>query len=140
MSGLRDRVLEILVGDSEMNGYGYDADSLYPAFGRDGAPETVEGRTFGIIRWGITERGYGRVNATSMELWLYNKDRFYSPIEGGLKRARALLAPMEATQVSALENAWVVGVEWQGAGPDGFDDLYQAVVRSESYRFTASGN
>lgn len=123
-----------------MNGAGYDADSLYAQFSRDAPPETVEGRTFGVLKWGTTERGVGRVASTTLELWLYNKAPDYAPIGDGLLRARVLLDELVGTNVDAAENAWVLGVRWEGAGPDGYDDMYQAVLRSESYTITASGN
>lgn len=140
MNGLKKITLERLAADSVMNGFGYDADSLYPQFSRDAPPESVEGRTFGVLKWGTTERGVGRVATVTLELWLYNKDRDYEPIGGGLLRARAVLAGLEAIRVDAAEDAWVLGVRWEGAGPDGYDDMYQAVLRSESYSITASGN
>ena len=140
MNGLRKIAFDRLAADSEMNGFGYDADSLYPQFSRDAPPEQVEGRRFGILKWGTAERGVGRVNPVTLELWFYNKDRDYDPIGGALLRARSILAGLEAVQVDAAEDAWVLGVRWEGAGPDGYDDMYQAVLRSESYTITASGN
>lgn len=140
MKGLRNVTLARLQADSILNGYGYGPDNLYPAWSRDSPPEVIEGRTFGILRWGTTERGVGRVHAVSLELWFYNKDEDYEPIGGGLFRARAVLAGLEGMQVDAAEDAWILGVRWSGAGPDGFDDVYKAVLRSESYSITASGN
>lgn len=140
MNGLRDIALARLAADSTMNGLGYDISSLYPAFSRDAPPIAIEGQRFGVLRWGTTERGVGRVQTVTLEIWLYNRERDFAPISDGLRRARDVLATLEAVNVDAVDDAWVLGVRWEAAGPDGWDDLYQAVLRSESYTITASGN
>jgi hypothetical protein len=140
VKGLRDTTISLLMADPAMNGFGYGPNSLYPAWGRDSPPEQIEGRNFGILRWGTSERGVGRVATVGFELWLYDKDPDYERIIGGLLRARAVLAGLVGLQVDATEDAWVLGVRWDGAGPDGFDDVYKAVLRAESYSITASGN
>jgi hypothetical protein len=140
MNGLRSIVLDRLAADSEMNGFGYDSASLYAQFSRDATPEYIEGRRFGILKWGTTERGVGRVNSTTLEIWLYDKDPDYSAIGSALLRARILLDALPGVQLDAAENAWCLDARWEGASPDGYDDMYKAVLRSESYTITASGN
>jgi hypothetical protein len=140
MNGLRDTVLNLLQSDPAMNGYGYGPKNLYPAFGRDAPPEGVEGQQFGVVKWGTSEPGLGRVNAVVMEIWLYNREPDFVPIGCALFRARAIMDALTARQVQVNPPGWVLGVRWDGAGTDGWDDLYKAVLRSESYTITASGN
>lgn len=141
MNGLRNAALELLKNDSFMNGCGYGPNNLYPAFSRDSPPEAVEGQQFGILKWGTTEAGIGGVNSVVVELWLYNREPDFGPIGDALYQARTLLGGLVGRQVQISPvPGWVLGVHWDGAGTDGWDDLYKAVLRSESYTITASGN
>jgi len=134
---VRDLVFEALCNDAQLNGYGFKRENIYPLMSRDSPPETIEGTVFMVLRWGTKEPGVGPVIPRLLDLWVYNRDPFYELLENALIRARAILAPLPG---SFANPGWVVGVEWQGAGPDGIDEAYRAYYLSENYRITASGS
>lgn len=134
---VRDLVFEKLCTDAELNALGFTRSNIYPAWSRDSTPATVEGHTFMILRWGTKEPGVGPVTPRLLDIWAYNVEPFFDPLESALIRCRSVLLPLPG---QFADPGWVVGVEWQGAGPDGLDEGYRAHYISENYRITASGS
>lgn len=138
---LRDLVFEELCNDAALTALGFKRDNIWPLMSRDSPPETIEGGKFMVLRWGTKEIGVGRVIPQLLDVWAYNKSEpFYTDLEDGLKRVRLVLAGLETRAIDLAASGHVVGVEWQGAGPDGFDEGYRAYYLSENYRITASGS
>jgi hypothetical protein len=137
---LREMVYDALRLDSELNTLGFNTDNIYPAWSRDSTPETVEGNQFLVIRWGTKEPGVSVVIPQLVDLWAYNKEPYFELLVTAHRRMRLVMAGLVARPVDLAQTGWVVGVEWQGAGPDGFDEGYKAHYISENYRLTASGN
>lgn len=134
---IRDLVYEKLCNDTELNALGFSATNIYPAWSRDSTPASVEGEMFMVLRWGTKEPGVGTVVPRLLDIWAYNRDPFFEVLENALIRCRSVLAPLPGQFANP---GWVLGVEWQGAGPDGLDEGYQAHYISENYRITASGS
>lgn len=140
MRHLRDFVFELACNDPQMHDMGFTRDSLYPVYSRDSTPESIEGKRFGIFRWGSTEVGIGRVNPVTLEVWLYDRDPRYDVIGDGLLRMRTLLENAVGSALDLDKTAWMNGWQFSGSTPDLFDDVYIAYTRSESHRITASGS
>jgi hypothetical protein len=134
---VRDLVFEALCTDSELAGLGYTRANIYPGWSRDSTPEAIEGELFMVLRWGTKEPGVGAVVPRLLDIWAYNKEPFFETPEKALIRCRSILAPLPGR---FADPGWVLGVEWQGAGPDGLDEGYRAYYVSENYRITASGS
>jgi hypothetical protein len=130
---IRKLFFNALANDGALNALGIDGNTLYPAPSADAPQE----RIWATLRWGGTQPGVGPVSKIDLDVWVYNRDPDYGPIDLILRRARVVLP---ALYLSPLESGGnVVWVDWQGAGNDGRDPAYDAVFRTESYRITSSG-
>lgn len=138
MLDLRNLVYDMLASDTQLNALGITAANLWPS-----PPDTPEGRTFMILRWGAEQvpplRPVPVDGPTQMLLtvWSYDRDGGYDRITAQLRRVRAVI---DSLVNQSTGSGWVIGVNWEGSSEDLRDDVYAADTRNETYRFVASGN
>lgn len=132
---LRDRVYAVLSTSPELEATGLVPGSVYPAF----SPDSPQERVWMVLRWGPASPGIGDAASIDLALWVYDREERYDRIERSLRAARPLMEALVAVRLSPPGSGAVLGIGWQGAGPDLFDDVYPAWTRYESYRVTASG-
>jgi hypothetical protein len=138
MNSLRTFIYNILGSAPSLSPLGLTSANLYPNY--SATPNAPTQDLFGVLRWGATEVGVGPVRTVNLSLWVYNRHPDYAPIQSVLMAVRAVLDSLVGQPASVAGGAWVLGVDWAGASEDLFDDGYNAYVRNESYRITASGN
>lgn len=131
---LRTAVYEALAVDGTLSGLGLTRDSLFANWSFD-APAAHLQRWI-VLRWGTQDPGIGPVYTTSLTVQVYDRERTYGWITDVLKAAREVIAELPT---SATGDGHVVGVEWSFGSEDIWDDGYEAVGRSETYRLVASG-
>lgn len=102
------------------------------------APDAVDADMFLVMRWGITSRGYGRVNHCDLGCWVYNRQPDYGPIADALAEIKIILPTMIANKMNA--NEAILGVGYNGDSDDLYDDGYRAYTRWTSHTITASGS
>lgn len=132
---LRDLVYRSLSTSAALGLTGLTPGGIYPAM----TPDSPAERIFMVLRWGPTSPGIGAANSGDLSVWAYDREERYDRVEEVLKATRPILLGLEAAVLPAGAGA-VLGVRWEGAGPDLYDDAYVAWTRYESYRVTASGN
>lgn len=128
MNSLRNKVFEVLAADS---GLGLGEAGLYPS-----GPESPQERKFMVTRWLSTSPGISPVHRVELQLWAYDREGGYGRIGDMLRAARPVLDSLNGQQLPG--GGWVTAVEWQGSGPDLWDDVYSSPARWESYRIVAS--
>src|SRR4051794_19813075 len=105
---LRQAVYAQYTASPILTGLGYKEDTIFPNY----SPDSVEANRFLVIRWGVTARGYGKVNSVSIQCWAYNREPDYGPISSALLEIRRLLPLLEAVRMSPTEA--VLGVLYGG--------------------------
>lgn len=132
---LRELVYAVLSNAPELEAAGLSPNGTYPAH----TPDSPQERVFLALRWGPSVPGVGDAAPVDLALWVYDKEERYDRIERVLRAARPIMDALHAVRLTPPGSGAVLGVNWQGAGPDLFDDVYVAWTRYESYRVTASG-
>lgn len=137
---IRKAFYDLLAGSAALAALGFPAGSLYPNYGPDSPPQ----RQFMVLRWGATTVGVGTANSTDLTLWTYDRDQDWTKIQSALMLLRStdrggggLLDTLLGVR---LPVGSVLGIDWTGSSTDLFDDVYEANVRSDTYRITATGN
>ena len=134
---VRQVVYDILRADPLLNGLGINSDSVFTSFSVDSPASRLE--RWLMIRWGVAEAPVGRDTSTrpvSMALWAYNRQRDYGPIQQILWRCRDLLLPV--ANVPLPSGGYLVAADWSFSSEDLYDDVYQAIMRGETYRVIAT--
>lgn len=140
---LRALVFSLVADDTELNSLGYSGANGYSSH----APDSPPGDVFWVLHWGPeivgvpAARGRAKVTEREVSLWAYDRQPTFDRINVVIKRWQALLDALEATKTGDGPNdGWVTATTWQGDSDDGFDDVYNAQLRSSSYTIVASGD
>lgn len=133
---LRELVYRSLSNVAALEIAGLVPGAVYPAF----SPDSPAERVWLVLRWGTTVPGVGPANSGDLALWAYDREERYDRIEEVLKACRPIMDSLVAAVLAPAGSGAILGVNWQGSGPDGYDDTYPAWTRFESYLVTASGN
>lgn len=132
---VRETMYGILSTDATLIGLGYIADNVYANAAPDSPPEV--GQVWMVLNWGEEtpalrgQRGRSRVTTRALTLWVYDRERDYTTINAAIKRLMDLMEGIE-------QNGPVLCANWQGDGPDGYDDTYQAVFRNTTYTIVSN--
>jgi len=139
---VRRAVYDLLVADAALIALGFTSNTIYPNWG----PDSPMAQRFMVLRWGATTRGVGRANSAEFTPWVYDRDQDFAAIAGALDRMRpaelggdGLLDTLVGARLGVGPDG-ILGIDWQGASTDLYDDGYRANVRNETYNITASGN
>jgi hypothetical protein len=130
---LRQAVYARFLASPVLVGLGLNADTIAPNF----SPDAPIGDRFLIIRWGVTNRGIGRVNKVSVGCWMYNRQPDFGPIMKALMEIRTILPAMVGVINS---NEAILSVDYGGDSDDLYDDGYRAHTRWTSHTIVASGS
>lgn len=140
---LRALVFSLVADDPELNSLGYSAANGYSSH----SPDSPPGDVFWVLHWGPeivgvpAARGRAKVTEREVSLWAYDRQPNFDRINVVLKRWQALLDALEAMKTGdGANDGWVTATTWQGDSDDGFDDVYNAQLRSSSYTIVASGD
>jgi len=140
---VREYVFGLVAADAELNALGYSAANGYATE----APDSPPGGQFWVLRWGVegigvpSARGRGKVTSRDVTLWAYDRQQTFDRVNLMLKRWQALLDALEAVRTGSGPNdGWITATSWLGDSEDGFDDVYNALLRSSSYTIVASGD
>lgn len=127
----RELVYQILSGDPTLNSLGYN--DVFASNTTDDPAAHLE--RWLSVRWGAAEAPVGRdavARPIPMGLWAYNRQRDYDPIQRALERCRELLLPLAG--VPCPGGGYLVAADWSFSSEDLWDDVYNAVLRGETYR------
>lgn len=136
--GLREYVYAAVVDDAELLSLGLNADTV----SANGAPVSPQTDRFAVLRWGPEtpglpgQRGANRMSEREVSLWVYDRNPDYANINLALKRWCVL---MDGTSGANTGGGWITCCEWNGDSDDGWDDVYERIVRSSTYTIIASG-
>lgn len=134
----RKKFFDVLAADAELNALGITTASLFPNFAPDSPAADL--MRFMVLRWGVAEAPPGRdttAQPVAVSIWAYDRDKDFGNILAMLRRARAVLAGLVGARTSDV--GAVIGVDLAFSSEDLFDETYDAIVRSETYRVVVSG-
>lgn len=135
---VREKFFDALAADAEMNALGINMNSLFPNFAPDSPAANL--MRFAVLRWGAAEPAAGRdttARPLALSFWAYDREKDFGSILAMLKRARAVLTGLIGARIT--DTAAIIGVDLAFSSEDLFDEIYDAVVRSETYRVVVSG-
>lgn len=140
---VRAYVFSLIAADPELTGLGY---TIANGFSGE-APDSPPGDLFWVLRWETEQvgvpaaRGRAKVTSRDVTLWAYDRQPTFDRINLCIKRWQALLDGLEAVKTGTEPNdGWITATTWNGDAGDGFDDVYNAQLRSSSYTIIASGD
>jgi hypothetical protein len=136
---IRDAVFRALLGDLELRNLGLAEANLFPNFAPDSPAATLT--RWWVLRWGVAETAPGRdttARPIAMSLWAYDREKDFGNISATLRRARAVFLGLPGVRDPAGAGAFI-GMEFSFSSEDLWDEAYQAVLRSETFRVVASG-
>lgn len=115
---------------------GLPADAVYSAENVDTPPQAGVA-PFIVMR--LTDNSVQFRGAPSqpqnVDIWCYDRKGDFRRIDGMLRRIRDLL---ESLQGVATPVGWITQIDWLRNGPDGYDDVWESIVRTASYRVVGS--
>lgn len=133
---MRAFIATVINEDSQLRDMGLAHDSVYSANNVD-TPAT---KPFIVVKW--TQRlvvGAAHRDAPSQanlcDIWFYDRPGDYSRIDAMIARVHEMLAAVQAQQTGT---GWITQIDWSGDGEDGYDDVWEAISRTSSYRVIAS--
>lgn len=129
----RVAVMELLKNDSQLQGFGLNADRIWPNFALDGAPRTGP---FIVLRWGAMQSRFGTEGGRQdLNIWAYQprqEGTDYALLDQILRRVTAL---MTATiHYVGTDGSSLVTADFEGFSEDLVDNGYDAITRNA--RFT----
>lgn len=129
----RDFVWEMLGDDPIMNEMGLTRANLFTNWSGDSPAAHLT--NWISLRWGTAEPPVGRDSATrpvALGVWAYDREPQYAGITGRLWRVRQLMLSVAGARIPG--GGTLVQADWAESSADLYDDVMQAVLRSETYR------
>jgi hypothetical protein len=121
----RAAVQSLLQDDPILIGLGVGA--VYGANAVDTPAEDL----FLIVSWNVKDLAFKSTATTRLTVWAHDKDRDYGRIADVLRRVRDVL--LDAVHVAGADGWTLTLVEWDGEGPDLFDEGYNTVTRYSDF-------
>lgn len=133
---MRAFIATTLNKDDALRGMGLALDSVYSSNNVD-TPAT---KPFIVVKWTDRHSDFSvHRDAPSQpnlcDIWFYDKPGDYSRIDAMIARVHALFSSVQAQRTAT---GWVTQIDWIGDGEDSYDDVWEAICRTSSYRVIAS--
>lgn len=128
----RVAVMELLVGDSGLQGMGIDEDKIWPNFALDAAPPVG---VFLVLRWGAEQARFGEPGGKrDLNVWAYRKRTLgtdYLPLDEALRRVTFLFT--STVQFEGSDGSVLVTADYQGMSEDLIDNGYDAIAKNARF-------
>lgn len=133
---MRAYIAETIANDAGLLALGLPANAVYSAENVD----TPSAKPFIVLRWlerdsELAPHRNAPSQINTLDIWCYDARGDYTRIDAMLARLKALLSVIKAQQT---ETGWITCVDWYGDGRDAYDDVWEAIVRTSTYRIVAS--
>jgi len=137
-ANIREILFNHLLGDAQFVSIFGDSqlarDGVYPA-----PVDSPAGERWIVLTWRDSSPPIGRdsdARVQNLTIWAYDRGMGYGWIDLAIKSIRISLALMEGVSQGGCS---VISVIDDGAGPDQYDDVYAATLRTVTFRIAGVG-